>query len=81
MQSQNSRSNELKLPFILNFIEPIEPSVIEDAMLQSELLADSYNPETQTSRISVYAGTHLTYDSTFSGALVSSKDDARESDG
>jgi hypothetical protein len=51
----------------------------DEAIKGSEILKQSYDPETQTSNIPIYAGTSLTYDNTNSGPLMGT-DDSRESD-
>jgi hypothetical protein len=68
-------------PFTLNFVEPVASALYDEAIKSSEILQQSYNPETQTSNISIYAGTSLTYEDTTSGNLIfSPKDDSKESD-
>jgi len=68
-----------KAPFTLLFSEKIDPSLYAEAIKDSEKLADTYNPETQTSDFSIYAGTNLTYDT--SGTVMGfGEDDTRQTD-
>lgn len=66
-------------PFTLLFSEKIDPSLYAEAINNSHKLADSYNPETQASNLSIYAGTNLTYDNT--GTVMGiGKDDTQQVD-
>jgi hypothetical protein len=56
-----------KAPFTLLFSEKIDPSLYTEAIKDSQKLADTYNPETQTSDFSIYAGTQQTYDNSYCG--------------
>ena len=68
------------VPFTINFVEKINPALYDQAIQDSQILEESYDPETQTSNIPVYAaGTSLTYSNTQSGFLMG-KDDSKESD-
>jgi len=67
-----------KTPFTLLFSEKIDPSLYTDAIKDSQKLADTYNPETQTSDFSIYAGTTLTYDYTCCGYGLGTKQDDNE---
>ncbi len=60
------------VPFILNYLEEIEEGRYNKAVQDSVELLNSYNPETQTSNIPIYAGTELTYVST--GGLIMPED-------
>jgi len=68
-----------KVPFTLIFSEKIEPSLYIEAIKDSQKLADTYNPETQTSNPSIYAGTELTYETSTSGPL-GRPDDTEQTD-
>jgi hypothetical protein len=63
-----------KVPFTLLFSEKLDSSLYTDAIKDSQKLADTYNPETQTSDFSIYAGTTLTYDTTCTGLLCGDSD-------
>jgi len=67
------------VPFTLCFFEEVPQEMYDQAITESELLKSSYNPETQTSNIPIYAGTSLTY-STTGSTLLKPQDDSRESD-
>ncbi len=68
-----------KAPFTLLFSEELDPSLYTEAIKDSQKLADTYNPETQTSDFSIYAGTTQTFDNTCSG-IWQSTDDSNLSD-
>jgi len=68
-----------KAPFTLLFSEKLDPSLYAEAIKESQELADTYNPETQTSDFSIYAGTSLTYEYSYAG-VHNHKNDARQSD-
>ena len=68
------------VPFTLNFVEKLDPALYDEAIQSSEIVRQSYDPETQTSNISIYAGTSLTYEDTTSGGVFYSNDDNRECD-
>jgi len=53
-----------KAPFTLLFSEKLDPSLYAKAIKESQELADTYNPETQTSDFSIYAGTTQTWSKT-----------------
>jgi hypothetical protein len=68
------------VPFTLNFVEKINPALYDQAIQDSQILKESYDPETQTSNIPVYAaGSSLTYDPTWTG-FPTSKDDTKQVD-
>lgn len=68
-----------KAPFTLIFSEKLDPSLYAEAIKGSQELAGSYNPETQTSNFSIYAGTTMTYDNT--GTIMGfGEDDTRQTD-
>jgi len=58
-----------KAPFTLLFSEKLDPSLYAKAIKESQELADTYNPETQTSDFSIYAGTTQTWSETGDGFL------------
>ncbi|MEI6330900.1 MAG: hypothetical protein WCP16_16790 [Pseudanabaena sp. ELA645] len=68
-----------KAPFTLLFSEKLDSSLYAEAIKDSQKLADTYNPETQTSDFSIYAGTSQTVDSTYTGIFMST-DDSEPSD-
>ncbi|WP_254568030.1 hypothetical protein [Oscillatoria sp. HE19RPO] len=68
------------VPFTLNFVEKINPALYDQAIQDSQILTESYDPETQTSNIPVFAaGSSLTYRDSYSG-ILNEKDDAKQSD-
>jgi hypothetical protein len=70
-----------KVPFTLLFVDEIDLSLYDKAIESSNHLADSYNPETQTSDFSIYAGTQLTYKQTWSWqGIFNSADDSKVDD-
>jgi hypothetical protein len=69
-----------KVPFTLLFSEKIDPSLYAEAIKGSEKLVDTYNPETQTSDFSIYAGTGETVNLTYTGPLRTSTDDSKPCD-
>jgi hypothetical protein len=79
MKTQTFDETATSVPFTLSFVERLDQALYDEAIKDSEILKQSYDPETQTSNIPVYAGTSLTYSDTHSG-LLSSKDDSKESD-
>lgn len=64
-------------PFTLNFVEKLDPVLYDEAIKISEILGESYDPETQTSNVTMYSGTALTYADTGGGL---SNRDTRQSD-
>ncbi len=68
-----------KAPFTLLFSEKIDPSLYIEAIKDAHKLADTYNPETQTSNIDIYAGTTMTYDTTSTG-IFGQDSDTEQSD-
>ncbi len=68
------------VPFTLCFLEEVPQEMYDQAITESELLKSSYNPETQTSNIPLYAGTSLTYGDTYTPPFPFSKDDAVQND-
>jgi hypothetical protein len=80
MKTQTLERPASSVPFTLNFVEKIDPALYDQAIQDSQILKESYDPETQTSNIPVFAaGTSLTYRDTSSG-IFSLKDDAEQSD-
>ncbi len=68
------------VPFTLCFLEEVPQEMYDQAITESELLKSSYNPETKTSNIPVYAGTTLTYRTTGSIPLVKPYEDSEQDD-
>ena len=56
-------ASSTQLPFLLNFVAPIEKSRYDEAIGAMELLSSSYDPDSQVSALSgpQFAGTQLTY--------------------
>ena len=79
MKTQTFDETAISVPFTLSFVERLDPALYDQAIQDSELLKQSYDPKTQTSNIPIYAGTTMTYDDTLSGLLLG-KDDSKESD-
>lgn len=69
------------VPFLFAHIDRIDLAAYQQDLLDATALGDSYDPVTQTSRLSVYAGTSRTYRDTYSGVLGHTTDDARVNDG
>jgi hypothetical protein len=63
-----------KAPFTLLFSEKLDPSLYAEAIKDSQELADTYNPETQTSSFPIYAGTSSTYKISYSGFMRNTDD-------
>lgn len=80
MRVIQSKQTTLSEPFLMRQMERIDNSTYSSAVTEAQALGDSYDPELQTSRHRVYAGSELTYSDTFSGALIKNSDDARQSD-
>ncbi|MCT7961114.1 hypothetical protein NG791_10555 [Laspinema sp. D1] len=79
MRTQTLKRPASSVPFTLNFVEKIDTALYDQAIQDSQILKESYDPETQTSNISVFAaGTSLSYNDTYSN--WGSKDDAKQSD-
>ena len=79
MKTQICDETVRSVPFTLSFVERLDQALYDEAIKGSEILKQSYDPETQTSNIPIYAGTSLTYDDTYSGLLLG-KDDTEQSD-
>ncbi|MEG4575605.1 hypothetical protein QUA56_23460 [Microcoleus sp. N3A4] len=80
MKTQTLDRPASSVPFTLNFVEKLDPALYDRAIQDSEILKQSYDPETQTSNIPVSAaGTSLTYRDTTTG-ILGAKDDSKESD-
>lgn len=80
MKTQTLDETAISVPFTLSFVERLDQAFYDQAIQDSEVLKQSYDPKTQTSNIPIYAGTTMTYDDTYSGFLNSSRDDSEESD-
>ncbi|MCT7956104.1 hypothetical protein [Laspinema palackyanum] len=77
MRTQTLEHPASSVPFTLNFVEKINPALYDQAIQDSQILKESYDPETQTSNTPISAaGTSLTYDDTSFGG----KKDSRQSD-
>lgn len=80
MKTQTLNRPASSVPFTLSFVERLDPALYDQAIQDSEILTQSYDPKTQTSNIPVSAnGTSLSYSDTYSG-LFQGKDDAEQSD-
>ena len=82
MKTETLNRPASSVPFTLSFVERLDPALYDQAIQDSEVLKQSYDPKTQTSNIPVSAndGTSLTYRDTLSGFLNASTDDAEQSD-
>ena len=81
MRYQLNASAQDPLPFLLALTPCIDEIMYDAAMYEAQKLADSYDPITQTSVSTIYAGgSHLTYSDTHSGLMMTNTDDARQSD-
>ena len=69
-----------KAPFTLLFSEKLDSSLYTEALKDSQKLADTYNPETQTSDFPIYAGTTQTFNNSYSGFWRPAIDDSNVSD-
>ena len=79
MKTQICDETVRSVPFTLSFVERLDQALYDQAIKGSEILKQSYDPETQTSNIPIYAGTSLTYDGTNSN-IVWTRDDSEQSD-
>lgn len=80
MKAKTFDETARSVPFTLSFVERLDQALYDEAIKDSEILTQSYDPKTQTSNIPVSAaGTSLTYRDTLTG-VFSSKDDSKESD-
>ena len=61
MKTQICDETVRSVPFTLSFVERLDQALYDEAIKGSEILKQSYDPETQTSNIPIYAGTSLTY--------------------
>lgn len=67
-------------PFLLALVPPLEEYLYSKAIAEMKALETSYDPESQTSNIPVYAGTALTYVTTLTGVLYGLDSDSEASD-
>jgi len=80
MKTQTFDETATSVPFTLSFVERLDQALYDEAIKDSEILTQSYDPETQTSNIPVSAaGTSLSYGNSHSG-LLSGKDDTKQVD-
>jgi hypothetical protein len=79
MKTQTLDETAISVPFTLSFVERLDQALYDEAIKGSEILKQSYDPETQTSNIPIYAGTSLTYSDTRCG-LMPHNDDTKQSD-
>ena len=63
------------LPFLINFVDRIEPAEFAHAIRQMNFLSDTYDPNTQTSTSSIAEGTVLTYRDTYVPSPDTRQDD------
>ncbi len=69
------------IPFTLGFVEKIDNAMYEEAIKNSNEIGNSYDPISQVSSFSIYAGTTLTYDNSMSGLFPpKSVDDTNQTD-
>ncbi|MEG4500411.1 hypothetical protein QUB05_01545 [Microcoleus sp. F10-C6] len=80
MKTQTLERPASSVPFTLNFVEKLDPALYDRAIQDSDILKQSYDPETQTSNIPVSAaGTSLSYRDTTTG-ILGARDDSKEVD-
>ncbi|MEG4319523.1 MULTISPECIES: hypothetical protein [unclassified Microcoleus] len=80
MKTQICDETVRSVPFTLSFVERLDQALYDEAIKDSEILKQSYDPKTQTSNIPVSAnGTSLSYGDSHSGFL-SGKDDTKQTD-
>ena len=79
MQTQTLSKTKKSVPFTLAFVEKLDESLYDEAIKNSQILGESYDPKTQTSNLSIYAGTSLTYENSLSGFLAF-QDDTEQTD-
>jgi hypothetical protein len=80
MPTQTLLEKSKSVPFTLSFIQGIEREMYDKAIIDSEAMAQSYDPKTQLSNLSIYSGTNLTYDISLSGFPFKGKDDTEQTD-
>jgi hypothetical protein len=80
MQAQALLEKPKSVPFTLSFVQEIDQNMYDRAIIDSEAIQQSYDPETQLSNVSIYAGTNMTYDVSISGFLFQGKDDTQQTD-
>lgn len=62
------------VPFTLSFVERLDKTLYQEAIESSDMVRLSYDPETQTSNIPLFAGTTATYDKSTTGVMRLSDD-------
>jgi hypothetical protein len=80
MQAQALLEKPKSVPFTLSFVEGIDQKMYDKATSESAAIKESYDPETQTSNIDIYAGTALTYTDSMTGTFIGIKDDVNQAD-
>jgi putative transcriptional regulator len=62
--------SEPPVPFLLAGYEGVDPTLYHTAVADAAALSSSYDPETQTARYPMFAGTALTYTTTETGNIL-----------
>ena len=68
-------------PFLLALVPPLDVNLYNIAMAEMKAVEVSYDPQSQTSNIPVYAGTSQTYVTTGTGLAGMVDSDSKASDG
>jgi hypothetical protein len=79
MTAQTLLEKPKLVPFTLSLVEKIDRRMYKEAISEADAIKQSYDPTTQLSTLSIYAGTSLTYTTTGSNWL-NPRDDSEESD-
>jgi hypothetical protein len=61
---------DVRIPFLLNFVIPVDQKMYDEALAACVAVGDTYDPETQTSAHTIYAGTSHTYNSTYTTGII-----------
>lgn len=68
-------------PFLLALVPPLDEELYSKALAEMRAVEASYDPESQTSNIPVYAGTSQTFVTTGTGPGGFADSDSKASDG
>ena len=68
-------------PFLLALVPPLAEATHDEAVRAMREVEASYDPESQTSNVPLYAGTQRTYVTTGTGLLGVVDSDSKASDG
>jgi len=80
MTSPTVSQTQSSMPFTLCFVEKFDETFYNEAIRASEMLRQSYDPETQTSKVGPEFGTAQTFNSTYCGSPFLRVDDSSLSD-